>query len=271
MADRLSAAAIEAVMTHPIAVQVMESVDSTNTEAKRRLSAGLTEPLLLLAETQTCGRGRLGRAFCSPNGAGLYMSLVLHPDLPVERALSLTSAAAVAVCLAVESLTDLRPQIKWVNDVYVGDRKLCGILAEGITDPVSGNVRKMSKRHGELPLRPAPRRACRNCHLSGGCGRRGGSEPPCRRRLRPSDRTVRRAGCANVASPLSGAVVAGRESRHLPDRRSDDRRDRTGHRRRRRAPSGKRGRNPSPVQRRGHRQTEALNGLYQKNRPRAVF
>ena len=143
MADRLSAAAIEAVMTHPIAVQVMESVDSTNTEAKRRLSAGLTEPLLLLAETQTCGRGRLGRAFCSPNGAGLYMSLVLHPDLPVERALSLTSAAAVAVCLAVESLTDLRPQIKWVNDVYVGDRKLCGILAEGITDPVSGRLRSV--------------------------------------------------------------------------------------------------------------------------------
>ena len=157
MADKLSAAAIRAAMTHPVAVQVMESVDSTNTEAKRQLSAGLSEPLLLLAETQTGGRGRLGRTFCSPEGAGLYMSLVLHPDLSAERALSLTSAAAVAVCLALESLTDLRPQIKWVNDVYVGDRKLCGILTEGIADPISGRLQsvvigiRINCRHASLP------------------------------------------------------------------------------------------------------------------------
>ncbi|MGM9647587.1 MAG: biotin--[acetyl-CoA-carboxylase] ligase [Eubacteriales bacterium] len=143
MSDQLSASAITALLAHPIAVQVMPSVDSTNSEAKRQIAQGLSEPLLLLAETQTGGRGRLGRAFSSPDGAGLYMSLVLHPDLSAERALSLTSAAAVAVCLAVESLTDLHPQIKWVNDVYIGGRKLCGILTEGITDPLSGRLQSV--------------------------------------------------------------------------------------------------------------------------------
>ncbi len=138
MQIRLSADAIRSALLHPIAVEVMESVDSTNTEAKRRITAGLSDPLFLLAKTQTAGRGRWGRTFCSPEGAGLYMSLVLHPGCPPSEALSLTSAAAVAVSLAIEALTPLRPQIKWVNDVYIGDKKVCGILTEGVTDPVSG-------------------------------------------------------------------------------------------------------------------------------------
>jgi BirA family biotin operon repressor/biotin-[acetyl-CoA-carboxylase] ligase len=123
-----------------VEVDVLESVDSTNLEAKRRISAGLAAPLLLLARTQTAGRGRLGRSFCSPEGAGLYMSLVLHPDALAEEVLALTSAAAVAVATAIEALTDLRPKIKWVNDVYLGDKKVSGILTEGVTDPESGRL-----------------------------------------------------------------------------------------------------------------------------------
>ncbi len=138
MEHQMSAEAIQKSMAFPIAVEVLESVDSTNTEAKRRLSAGLSAPLLLLAKAQTAGRGRLGRTFCSPPGAGLYMSLILHPNCPPSQVLSITSAAAVAVALAIEDLTCLRPQIKWVNDVYIGDKKVCGILTEGVTDPKSG-------------------------------------------------------------------------------------------------------------------------------------
>lgn len=143
MSRPLSEKAIADEMTHSVKTVLMESVDSTNSEAKRLLASGLTVPLFLLAQTQTSGRGRLGRAFCSPHGAGLYMSIVLHPDCPPKDVLSITSAAAVAVCEAIEALTPLRPQIKWVNDVYLAGKKVCGILTEGVTDPVSGRLRSV--------------------------------------------------------------------------------------------------------------------------------
>lgn len=143
MPKALSADAIRSAMTHPIHIDLLESVDSTNTEAKRRIASGLTTPLLLLAKTQTAGRGRLGRRFCSPHGAGLYMSMVLHPNCAPKEALSITSAAAVAVCEAIEALTPLCPEIKWVNDVYLSGKKVCGILTEGVTDPVSGRLKSV--------------------------------------------------------------------------------------------------------------------------------
>ena len=138
MRSTLSAEAIAADLRRPIRVEVQREVGSTNTEAKTRLAREESPPFLLLAESQTAGRGRLGRSFCSPDGAGLYMSLALPANLPAEELLSVTAAAAVAVCQAIESLTPLRPQIKWVNDVYWNDKKLCGILTEGVIDPVSG-------------------------------------------------------------------------------------------------------------------------------------
>ncbi len=143
MTRKLTEKAILRHLTHPIAVEVMDTVDSTNTEAKRRSILGLRDPLFLLARTQTAGRGRLGRSFCSPEGAGLYMSLLLHPQMSHEQVLTLTSAAAVAVCEAIEKLTNLSPMIKWVNDVYIGDKKVCGILTEGVSDPTKGNLQSV--------------------------------------------------------------------------------------------------------------------------------
>lgn len=143
MSQKLTARSIARHLRRPMAVEVLDSIDSTNTEAKRRVAAGLTAPLLLLARTQTAGRGRLGRSFCSPDGAGLYMSLLLHPEIDPAEVLSLTSAAAVAVCEAIESLTNLAPKIKWVNDVYLNDKKVCGILTEGVSDPASGRLRSV--------------------------------------------------------------------------------------------------------------------------------
>lgn len=135
MSRKLSAKALAKALSHPIPVEVMDLVDSTNTEAKRRIGAGFDRPLLLLARQQTAGRGRMGRTFCSPEGAGLYMSLLLFPDCPIAEVLPITSAAAVAVALAIEEVTGLSPKIKWVNDVYLSGKKVSGILAEGLVTP----------------------------------------------------------------------------------------------------------------------------------------
>ena len=86
--------------------------------------------MLLLSEEQTAGRGRRGRAFYSPAGEGLYMTLALRPRAALSQAALLTAAAAVAVAQAVEAVAGRECQIKWVNDVYLDGRKLCGILTE---------------------------------------------------------------------------------------------------------------------------------------------
>lgn len=143
MTTKLTEKKIRRHLSHPIAVEVLNTIDSTNTEVKRRAMNGLATPLLLLARTQTAGRGRLGRTFCSPNGAGLYMSLLLHPEMEAADVLALTSAAAVAVCEAIESLTPLSPKIKWVNDVYLSGKKVCGILTEGVVDPACGKLQSV--------------------------------------------------------------------------------------------------------------------------------
>lgn len=109
-------------------------IDSTNNEAKRLVSNGSNRPMLIVAEEQTNGRGRQGKSFYSPPLTGIYMTLVTHPMSKLTNAVTATTAASVAVCKAVEELTDLKPKIKWVNDVYLDDKKICGILTEAITD-----------------------------------------------------------------------------------------------------------------------------------------
>lgn len=130
--DSLNAAAIKPLLKCPIEVEAFQIIDSTNAEAKRRLNDNPDQSLLILSEAQEKGRGRLGRTFYSPSRNGIYMSLTLHNLNPANDATLVTTAAAVAVCRAIEDLTDLKPQIKWVNDIYIGDKKVCGILTEGI-------------------------------------------------------------------------------------------------------------------------------------------
>lgn len=109
-------------------------IDSTNNEAKRLANDGSGKPMLLVAEEQTNGRGRQGKSFYSPPLTGIYMTLVTHPMSRLANAVTATTAASVAVCRAVEELTQLKPKIKWVNDVYLDGKKICGILTEAITD-----------------------------------------------------------------------------------------------------------------------------------------
>jgi len=113
---------------------VLSLVDSTNLRLKEQARSGsLSAPFLLMAHAQSAGRGRLGRAFVSPRGTGLYMSLLVRPK-PNTPPGKITLLAAVSVCKALEEFTSLQPKIKWVNDIFIRGHKVCGILAEGIGD-----------------------------------------------------------------------------------------------------------------------------------------
>ena len=111
---------------------VHKTVDSTNTDARRRVLGGEQSPLLVLAEEQTCGRGRMGRSFYSPVNTGLYMSVALSAD-GYGSVVGTTSAAAVAVMRAIKEVYGIQTEIKWVNDLYLGEKKVCGILAESFS------------------------------------------------------------------------------------------------------------------------------------------
>lgn len=116
-------------------VERLQTVDSTNSYLKAQAALGAPHGLVVTAETQTGGRGRFGRSFQSPAGKGLYCSVLLRPQCPVSQLPHLTPWAAVAVCRAVEAITPLRPRIKWINDLLLEGKKLCGILTEADISP----------------------------------------------------------------------------------------------------------------------------------------
>ena len=105
-------------------------LDSTSTYLKSLAERGETEGTVIVADAQTKGRGRQGKSFFSPDGTGLYMSLLLKPSLTPDKALFITTATAVALCRAIEKLYPHKAEIKWVNDVYINDKKVAGILTE---------------------------------------------------------------------------------------------------------------------------------------------
>jgi BirA family transcriptional regulator, biotin operon repressor / biotin---[acetyl-CoA-carboxylase] ligase len=113
----------------------LESLPSTNTELARLASEGAEEGLSIVADEQTAGRGRLQRAWSSPRGAGLYFSILLRPRLSQDYWPLITFMAALAVGDALSEACNLQTDIKWPNDLLTGERKICGILAEGIDTP----------------------------------------------------------------------------------------------------------------------------------------
>ena len=119
----------------PCRVHVFASLASTNTTLHEMARNGAPDGTAVIALTQTAGRGRLGREFSSPEGAGLYMSLLLRRSLPDERIPLLTPYAALVAAEAVEALADVTVGIKWVNDLRIGEGKIAGILTEGEFTP----------------------------------------------------------------------------------------------------------------------------------------
>lgn len=114
-------------------------IDSTNNEARRLLNERAVAELdgtVITADYQTAGRGRVeGRRFFSPEGTGLYMSLILRPTDSLITTELITPAAGVAVCRTIEKLSDRKAEIKWVNDIILDGKKVCGILTEGVLSP----------------------------------------------------------------------------------------------------------------------------------------
>lgn len=110
-----------------------KSINSTSTYASENAQT-LNTPAIIIADEQTSGRGRKGNSFYSPADSGLYFTLLIKTDNPPQN---ITPAAAVAVCKAIEKLSELKPQIKWVNDIFLNRKKVCGILCESFVR--SGN------------------------------------------------------------------------------------------------------------------------------------
>ena len=123
--------------------EVLEEVTSTNTLLKEKAAAGAREGTVIIANSQTGGKGRLGRSFFSPLNTGLYISVLLRPaDIPPQRALKITTMAAVAACRAIDAVLpdQIRPQIKWVNDIFLRGKKVVGILTEASVSMENGNL-----------------------------------------------------------------------------------------------------------------------------------
>lgn len=138
LADSISALCGETLMASAPAgweVRVMQSADSTNSQALQAIASGCQLPLLILAERQTAGRGRRGRLWVSPYAQNLYYSLALRVEGGMARleGLSLVVGLAVVRALHAQGVVDAR--LKWPNDVLVGEKKLAGILLELVGDP----------------------------------------------------------------------------------------------------------------------------------------
>lgn len=133
--DILSLAGIRSYLAQDdreLEIVVLETVDSTNNYAKQ-YALGKKGQMLIVANEQTAGRGRRGRSFSSPEN-GLYLSLVLRPEISLEEVYFSTIMTVVALHRVLSRLTEEEIGIKWVNDLYIGERKISGILTELVSD-----------------------------------------------------------------------------------------------------------------------------------------
>jgi BirA family biotin operon repressor/biotin-[acetyl-CoA-carboxylase] ligase len=135
-----------------------DRVDSTNTQAAARAHDPANDGLVLLADEQTAGRGRLGRTWQSWPGMGVLLSVLLFPPPPLRRPAVLTAWAAVSVCKTIHSSTAMQAQIKWPNDILLGGHKVCGILIEQGAGTVVGiglNVNQSAETFAQAGLEQA--------------------------------------------------------------------------------------------------------------------
>lgn len=122
-------------------VAIYPTLASTNETVRSLAAEGEPAGLAVFAERQTAGRGRMGRSFFSPAGSGIYMTLLLRPQIPPQRLYEITTFAAVATAKAMERSVGISANIKWVNDLWIGQKKVCGILAEAALQPDGKRLR----------------------------------------------------------------------------------------------------------------------------------
>lgn len=131
--DLMTEAEIKSLMhTEWVAKEVLyfDTIDSTNTKAQELAEKGYPSGTLVVADKQESGKGRRGRSWVSPSGTGIFMTLMIKPDINPNNASMLTLVAALAVAKAITSVTGEEAMIKWPNDIVVNGKKVCGILTE---------------------------------------------------------------------------------------------------------------------------------------------
>lgn len=140
--DKLNMGELLALLSPPDAKRViyLDTVDSTNSYLQKNQHT-LDDGTVVIAGEQTNGRGRLGRAFESHKDKGLYISILTRPETSPAKAANITAWTAVAVSGAIEKVAGIRPGVKWVNDLIVNGKKICGILTEMSVEGESGCVR----------------------------------------------------------------------------------------------------------------------------------
>lgn len=116
-------------------IEFFDEISSTNTVLKDRAAKDEECGTILISEYQTQGRGRMGRSFFSPRGCGIYLSYLIKPQIKAQDSVFITVAAAVAMVKAIKKVFNIDTKIKWVNDIYFENKKLCGILTEGAVLP----------------------------------------------------------------------------------------------------------------------------------------
>ncbi len=119
-------------LNNEILIDILDEIDSTNEEAKRRIANGANADFVLVARMQTAGKGRKGRSFYSPLDTGIYLTYTHFAEESIEASLKTTVATSVIVKNAIKETTGLNCGIKWVNDLYLNGKKVCGILCECI-------------------------------------------------------------------------------------------------------------------------------------------
>jgi len=125
-------------------IHIFDCLESTNITAKEMSLSGAEHGTVILADSQTAGKGCRGKSFFSPQNHGLYMSFILDAErLPLNTPTLVTVFAAVAVCEAIEAITDKTPKVKWVNDIFQDGKKICGILTESVIGAQSHNIRNI--------------------------------------------------------------------------------------------------------------------------------
>lgn len=138
--DIISDQSIGKYLSYDLNIIVVDETDSTNNYLKKLASDGAREGTVAIARSQTNGKGRRGKSFYSPENTGVYFSLLLRPDSSAEKSLFLTVMAAVAVAETAMEYSNRDISIKWVNDVYLDGKKICGILTEGSISLENGGL-----------------------------------------------------------------------------------------------------------------------------------
>ena len=118
-----------------LSILTYDTLSSTNATAREQAMQGASDMTVILAEHQSGGRGRMQRTFHSPEGTGIYMSVIVRRPMTARDATHITPLAAVATAQAIESMIHRPVGIKWVNDIYLDGKKVCGILCEGAVEP----------------------------------------------------------------------------------------------------------------------------------------